>query len=219
MKIVTSYEEIKDTLQVLFKGIRRSQNNIYAYDVEIKGCNNTVTLRNPMNNMVGKVQGEVLEEGTIIVYLFLFRDILRSFRKGSLFIYTKEEELVFHSEFSKLSVKSEDVIRSDKVNYCYYKDYELLIGEQERVIQRYELGKKLFKKIREGDIITFRDERNLLIENLPVVQKKWSSSRFEFPFILFVWNGEDVIAVPAWSVKYYKRPEIPWEVKQKYELY
>ena len=219
MKIITSFDEIKYIFQVIFSGIRKSKNNIYAYDVEIRAYQNAIILRNPVNNMEGKIQGEVIEEGTIVVYFFLFRDILKSFRKGSLFIFTTEQELVFNSEYSKISVKSEDIIRSDRINYCFYKDYESLISEQDKIIKRYELGKKLFRKIREGDLITFRDENNRLVENLPVVQKKWSSRHFDFPFILFVWDNEDVIAVPSWSVKYYKRPEIPWDVKQKYELY
>lgn len=219
MKIITSFSEIKNTLQILFSGIRRSRNNIYAYDVEIRADEDGINLRNTLSNIEGKVQGEILEKGMVIVYYFLFRDMLKSFRKGSLFIYTTNEELVFHSEYAKLSVKSEDIVRSDQVSFCFYKDYEFLIHEQDKILKRYELGKKLFKKIREGDLITFRDDKNRLVENLPVVQKKWSSEHFDFPFILFVWDNEDVIAVPAWTVKYFKRPEIPWEVKQKYELY
>ena len=219
MKIITSFCEIKNTLQVIYSGIKKSRHNIYAYDVEIRAENDGIVLRNPVNNIEGRVPGDVISEGTIIVYYFLFRDVLKSFQKGSLFIYTTETSLVFHSEFSKLSVKSEDIIRSDRVNYCFYKDYECLIREQDRVIQRYELGKKLFKKIREGDMVTFRNDKNQLVENVPVVQKKWNSRHFEFPFILFVWDGEDVVAVPSWNVKYFKRPEIPWDVKKKYELY
>ncbi len=219
MKIISSFEEIKHTLKALFSGIKRSKNNTYTYDVEIIAAKDEIVIKNPANKMEGKVKGEVISEGVIIVYYFLFRDILKSFQKGSLFIYTTKEELVFHSEYSRLSIRSEDIIRSDKVSYCFYKDYESLILEQDRIIKRYDLGKNLFKKIREGDLITFRDEYNCLIENLPVVQKKWSSQHFDFPFILFVWDGEDVLAVPSWNVKYYKRPEIPWEIKQKYELY
>ena len=219
MKIVTSFDEIKNTLNIIFSGIKKSKHNVYAYDAEIKAFNNQITVRNPIDGIEGKCSGEIIEEGSIVVYYFLFRDLLKSFKKGSIFIYTNDTSLVFHSEYAKLSIKSEDIVRSDKINYCYYKDYEALIQDQERVLKKYDLGKKLFKKIGEGDLITFRDENNQLIENLPVVQKKWNSKHFQFPFILFVWDGEDVIAVPSWSVKYYKRPEIPWDVKKKYELY
>jgi hypothetical protein len=219
MKIITSYREIAHALQVLYSGIRKSKHNIYAYDIEMRAADEKIMLKNPVNKMEAVVQGDIVEEGAIIVYYFLFRDMLASFRKGSLFIYTTDQELVFHSEYAKLSVNSEDIIRSDRVSYCYYKDYEGLIQEQDTIIKRYDLGKKLYKKIQEGDLITFRDEQNRLLENLPVVQKKWNSKHFEFPFILFVWDGEDVIAVPSWAVKYYRRPEIPWDVRQKYELY
>ncbi|MBN1522501.1 MAG: hypothetical protein JW928_08210, partial [Candidatus Aureabacteria bacterium] len=76
MKIITSFSEIKNTLQILFSGIRRSRNNIYAYDVEIRADEDGINFRNTLSNIEGKVQGEILEKGMVIVYYFLFRDML-----------------------------------------------------------------------------------------------------------------------------------------------
>lgn len=218
MKIGTSFIELKSALQLIFCGFKKNRYNLYEYDMEITANEHGITLRNCHNDMEGQVPGDVYEEGSLIVFFFIFRDILKTFHKGSLFIHTAENDLIFQSQYARLNIKNEEIIRSDKFNYCFYKDNMDFISRQEKFIKRFDLGKKIFREIKEGDLVTFRSGDSRLMEDLPVVQKRWNSKELPFPFILYVWDGEDVISVPAWNVNYYKRLDIPWEIKQKFQL-